>query len=463
MPVSHLHVIGSAPAVRLLRGGVPWWQPQARSQPREGTPTRAIATSSADHVAFVALVCFTLILLLSPQTWFPALKMVRIALLTAGVAIAAHVVDRTIRRAGTARLAPEVAIALALVSWAVLTVPLSAWPGGSVRVLVDHYLKAIAFFWLIGILAVTSARLRVLAWTLVLCSIPLSVTGILNYLSGGQLSTGVRGFTRIEGYMGGAGLTSNPNDLALMLNLIIPLAGVLVYLTRGVNRAVAASALLLSAAAVILTFSRAGFLTLAASFVMFLAVLLRRQAPGAAIGLLLVAVCVPPLLPDGYAARLNTITNMSEDRTGSAQGRWKDTLVAADLVAKSPLIGVGIGQDVLAMNKERGDTWRQVHNAYLEYGVDLGIPGMLLFIWLHLLCFRTARRVEAEASRDPAHRDLALLAAGVQVSLVAFAVAAMFHPIAYQFYFYSIAGLAVGLRHAWQAESRMTLLARSVR
>jgi hypothetical protein len=36
----------------------------------------------------------------------------------------------------------------------------------------------------------------------------------------------------------------------------------------------------------------------------------------------------------------------------------------------------------------------------------------------------------------------------VQVSLVAFAVAAMFHPIAYQFYFFSVAGLAVGLRNA---------------
>jgi hypothetical protein len=31
----------------------------------------------------------------------------------------------------------------------------------------------------------------------------------------------------------------------------------------------------------------------------------------------------------------------------------------------------------------------------------------------------------------------------LRVSLIAFAVAAMFHPVAYHFYFYAIAGLAV--------------------
>jgi hypothetical protein len=93
--------------------------------------------------------------------------------------------------------------------------------------------------------------------------------------------------------------------------------------------------------------------------------------------------------------------------------------------------------------------------------VDLGIPGMVLFIWLHLLCYRTARAVEQRASGHPAHRDLALLAVGVQISLVAFAVAAMFHPIAYQFYFFSIAGLAVALRNAWRTETDALLLARS--
>lgn len=436
-----------------------WWKPLSPKQP--SAVGGVVAAESGGSVAFWALVAFTAILLLSPQAWVPALKVIRIAFLAAGLAMAAHVTERTIRRQPITPMSPEIGIVLALVAWAVLTLPLSIWPGGSVRVLTDNYLKAVAFFWLLGTIVTSTERLRKMAWTLVLCSIPLALTGIRNYLSGDVLSTGVRGFYRIEGYMGGSGLTGNPNDLALMLNLIVPIAGVLVFISRGAARLMALAAMVLATGAIVLTFSRAGFMTLAASFVMFLAILMRRKSAGAAFGLLLLAICVPPLLPQGYMERLSTITNIEADATGSAQGRWRDIQAAVEVVGKNPLIGVGIGQDILAMNAQRGDDWTQVHNAYLQYAVDLGVPGLLLFAWLHLLCYRTARAVEKRAAREPAHRNLTLLAAGVQVSLVAFFVAAMFHPIAYQFYFFSIGGLAVALRNIWHAENTLVPVAGS--
>jgi O-antigen ligase len=93
-----------------------------------------------------------------------------------------------------------------------------------------------------------------------------------------------------------------------------------------------------------------------------------------------------------------------------------------------------------------------VHNAYLQYAVDLGLPGLLLFGWLHVMCFRTARSIERRAAREPALQHLSYLAAGIQISLAAFFVAAMFHPIAYQFYFFTIAGLAVALKNSCRTE-----------
>ena len=95
-----------------------------------------------------------------------------------------------------------------------------------------------------------------------------------------------------------------------------------------------------------------------------------------------------------------------------------------------------------------------MHNAYLEYAVDLGLPGIALFLWLLIASFRSARAVERHALREPAFRDLGIVAAGVQIALVAFAVAAFFHPIAYQFYFFCVAGLAVALTNACRAEAR---------
>jgi hypothetical protein len=51
-------------------------------------------------------------------------------------------------------------------------------------------------------------------------------------------------------------------------------------------------------------------------------------------------------------------------------------------------------------------------------------------------------------------RDLTHLAQGVQIALIAFAVAAFFHPIAYQFYFFSIGGLALALKTAYRGHIR---------
>jgi O-antigen ligase len=158
------------------------------------------------------------------------------------------------------------------------------------------------------------------------------------------------------------------------------------------------------------------------------------------------------MLPPGYLDRLNTITDIDKDRTGSAQGRWEDFGSAVDVVIKNPVTGVGLGQDILALNEERGATWRSVHNVYLQYAVDLGLPGAALFIWLLVATFRGAGRVRVRASREPQLRELVALAGGVQIALVAFAVESFFHPVAYQFYFFCIGGLAVALQNTWRTE-----------
>jgi probable O-glycosylation ligase (exosortase A-associated) len=432
-----------------------WWRPGNRlwdpaSAGFSRSASAGFSAARSSPIAFRALVAFTVILLLSPQIYFPILGTLRIAFLAAGLAIAAHLAHGTTHRAAAEPLPAPIRIALVLVAWAVVTIPLSYWPGGSVKTLTEHYLKAIAFFWLIAMVAGTVGRLRVLTWALVLCSIPLATTAVHNYLTGMFLSTGVPGLHRIYGYHGGSGLVGNPNDLALMLNLIIPLTGAVMLNARGaLERSIAGVALVLSIIAVILTFSRAGFLTLAAALVVFLLMLVRRGSAGKAVLLLAAALLVSPLLPTGYTDRLSTIADMSADRTGSATGRWRDFHVAIELVQRNPIVGAGIGQDIFVMNETRGDKWTSVHNAFLQYAVDLGLPGLILFTWLYLSCLRSASRVERRAARDPALGELVNLAAGVEISLIAFGVASFFHPIAYQFYFFSVAGLAVALQRAY--------------
>jgi O-antigen ligase len=160
----------------------------------------------------------------------------------------------------------------------------------------------------------------------------------------------------------------------------------------------------------------------------------------------MLAILSLPLVPESYVDRLATVTDIESDPTNSSQARWRDMVAAAHFVTEHPIIGAGIGMDVLALNEVRGSWWKQVHNVYLEYAVDLGLPGAVLFLMLLYSVFRAVNSSLRRLAHKDELRALFFLAEALQVSLIAFAVASFFHPVAYHFYFYYIAGLALAVR-----------------
>src|SRR6267378_2567499 len=138
-------------------GGTPaprreWWQEDAAcAASRWSEPSDEAQDGPADSpVSFYLLMGFTFIFLVAPQRFIPALAQVRIALLTAVGAVTVHLVNRFVHRRPLLVLTRELRIVAALAGWAIVTVPFSYWPGGSVEVLVSHYLKNITVFWLIS-------------------------------------------------------------------------------------------------------------------------------------------------------------------------------------------------------------------------------------------------------------------------------------------------------------------------
>ena len=433
---------------------IEWWRPRPPAAQADRSPLerfRALPASSArGRLPFVALMCFTFVLLLAPQSFLPALAPLHPAMLAAGVAVAAHLLERFSHGGTIIGGSTDLRIALALGGWAALTVPLSLWPAGSLGFLIDPFAKTLILFWLLASVVVTSARLRWTAWCLVLMSAPLALTGVWNLLSGVFIPDGnAPGFARIAGYA--APLTANPNDLALTLNLILPL-GVALLLTvrRPILTGVVLAIMALDVLAVIATFSRGGFITLMTILVAYI-VRLAGRSPRVLLLPLLLLLCVP-LLPSGYLDQMGTIADIGSDPTGSAQERWSDLVAAGRLVQSSPITGAGVGMNALAMNAERGATWKMVHNVYLQYAVELGLPGLILFLILLVRCIRTTGAARLVAARTE-HGDLLFrLAEAVQIGLIAFAVAALFHPVGYHFYFYYLAGLALGLDVAVRAQ-----------
>ena len=431
---------------------VEWWRPArpALSGVARENDLAASLPDAGSPVPFWGLMAFLFILLIAPQNFFPALAPLRIALLAAALSIGAYLFDRIAngRRAG--RRTPEIWFGVGILAWAVLTVPLSYWPGGSVALLQEKYVKTLAVFWLITRVVTTRPRLERVIWGLTLMGVPLAATGLKNYLSGDFMPVGDQ-VKRIVGY--DTGLTQNPNDLALMLNLILPFSVALFLRTRRSSlRALLLATTLLYVVGVIVTFSRTGFLTMAVTFLYYAIDLLRRGRWGSLVAALVLSLAAAAMLPSSYLDRIATITDIEADDTGSAQIRSHDTMASVRIVLANPLVGAGIGMNLLALNEERGAMWFKVHNVYLEYAVDLGLPGLVLFLLLLGACLKDARFVQRQIAQRGSGDGLFQLAQGVEAALLAFMLAAAFHPVAYDFFFYLIAGIAVSIRTVYELE-----------
>lgn len=423
------------------RGVSDWW--------RRAEPAREVAAVPEEHIpdsrlAYWGLLAFTFFVLVSPQNIIPALAPLRLALVSAATTVLALVAYRLMHGQPLTINTREIWLGGVLGAWSIATIPMSLWPGGSLAFFVDIYLKSLVTFWLLANVLNTTARLRRMAWVLTLLAVPLAATGVQNFLSGEFLPE-QRKVRRIFGY--DAALTGNPNDLALMLNLLLPIAvALLMTRPRGWVRACLMGFIALDVVAIVVTFSRAGFLTLTVVALTYVWKLRGRPEWKWGLLALMLGLASLPFLPAGYEQRLATVMDANSDRTGSAQNRRDDSVAAIRWIGGHPLIGAGIGQDVLALNEERGAAWKAVHNVYLQYAVELGLPGLVLFVMLLVSALRSAALAARRAAGDPARAELFHLATGLHVSLIAFTFAALFYPVAYHFYFYYVAGLALAIK-----------------
>ena len=440
-----------------------WWR-TSRGTGIHGDTLFEASEQGAPPLPFWALIAFTLVMILAPQNYITALKPLHLALVMGALASGAYLMSRINGTAGQIRRSPAMRVAVLLFLWAVALIPFSVWPGGSFAEVFNVFIKALIIFWLLGRVVNSVPRLRTVAWTLSLSSIPLSLSAISAFLAIGFGNAELtHGLERIVGY--DSGLAANPNDLALMINLTLPFTVGLMLSSRKIPIKMMLSTIaLLGVIAVFATYSRGGFLTLVTIAATYLLILSGRARAGMILVILGLGLAAIPLAPSGYWSRLSTITNIQKDRTDSAQERWSLMVDSMYLIAEHPVSGSGPGMDIVALNNvhEGGwkRSWKRVHNVYLEYAVDLGLIGLSLFLLLYYRVLKGVRMARRIATGPPENKSLYRLSEGIWVALIAFGVSALSHPVAYDFYFYYIAGLgvaagsiALGIQHQYAVGS----------
>jgi len=395
-------------------------------------------------LAFGLLYLFTLLLYVRPNDLIPAMGTFPLAKIVAIIAPLAYayaqyqlgkpIIDWTI----------EVKMVFVMLLLAIVFTPIAASPSDSVNTLSDVFIKTVIIFILIIGLINTRARLKSMLNLTVICGTWLAVFAIKNYATG---NFEVKG-DRIAGVVGG--IFGNPNDLAMALNLLIPLAVALALISAGRARLFYIACALMMTAGVIATFSRAGFITLVALIGIMVWKFGRGKRASTGIASLVASVILLAALSDTYHTRLSSIFDQNRDQSGSAQERSALLKRGIDLAVRHPIIGLGMGNFHIYSIREK-----VAHNAYLETAAELGAIGLLAYLILILSPLRGLARIEQKTRRAPAPNDLETkyLSIGLQTVLVAYIVNSFFNSIQYLWYLYYAAGFAVALRQIYAAES----------
>ncbi|MFL6215162.1 MAG: O-antigen ligase family protein [Blastocatellia bacterium] len=409
------------------------------------------AKSGSSRIAFVGLFIFTMMLYVRPNDLVPgAFETFQIVKIIAIFTILAYVGSQMSRGAGLTVWPIEMKMLVVILLLAIAFTPVAVSPQTSIDTLTDSFFKVVTIFVLMMNLIDTRARLRSFMKLLIFCGVFVAASAVLNYFRGATALNNSGELVRIAGY---GTFFSNPNELAMAVNLIMPFAVVFALTSRGLKRILFFAVAALLAFAVVVSFSRGGFLGLVAiSGVLMWKAGRGRRFVTVGAGVLIAAAFVV-CMPSGYGDRIFTIVNTSQDQTNSAQERQELLARGIEVISHHPIIGVGVGNyGIYSIRK------LVAHNSYIETAAELGLAGFVAYLILIFAPLRSLRRIEREtyarrAAWSDTERETYFISVGLQAVIISYAVCSFFQSAQYTWYLYYLVAYTVSLRRIRVAEA----------
>lgn len=351
--------------------------------------------------------------------------------------------------------------------WAVACVPAAYWRAGSWQVLKEEWFKSFACF---VIVAALPNRVDACARILRTMGLAFAAAAAIAILRG----------TLVDGRLAlPVGMYSGPNELAAAMVL-----GILYLLYTATDLQMSVLRRSLSALMVIPLFwvmLRTGSRGALVCVGMLILMLILRQRLVMRITLLFVSglvvllslVILPNTLKLRYSVLLghsieaeSVSTDQEADRlieaSGSANQRVQLLKKSLAITLRHPIFGVGPGNFASKENEEARllgrpkGLWLGTHNTYTQISSEMGIPGLLFFLFCLYGCWSAIRRTESQYRNPQQAWEQRTLhtAYFMRLTLVYYLVLFFFEHIAYGPFWPFLAGLITAFGRSAQAQRR---------
>ena len=341
-------------------------------------------------------------------------------------------------------LSPEIKCLLAITVLSVFSVAIAKDRTMAYETLTDEFLKAVLIFLVLVNVMRTRWRLIGMFWLSMSIGLYLSYSVIDDYQKGILKLEGTRVAVDIGGLFG------NPNDMALHLVTILPIAIALGVGTRNIFlRMVYFLMATFFAMGIVVTSSRGGFLGLLAVSAILAWKIGRKYRVRVTLISLVVGAVGIIVAPGNYAKRLLSIFFLNLDESGSGLQRSVMLKRSILVTIRNPW-GIGIG-NFPVVGLRNLDT----HNAFTQISSEIGILGLLLYLLFLIIPIRKLGAIERKLFADERLGWTYYVSIGLQASIVGYMVSSFFLSVAYNWYIYYLIAYAVGFRRIYQIENNL--------
>ena len=393
-------------------------------------------------LTYAALFLFTVILYLRPAELYPSALTASIAFYVGVFTLAVFAVSQLGLEGTLTARTREVNLILLFCLLGLVSIPLALDPGLAWKTFSGVFIRCVIIFVVMVNAVRTTARLRGQVWVALGAAFCLSLVAVNDYRLGNLTVEGYR----VGGV--GEGMFGNPNDLALFLVTVAPVSAAMFFGSRSlVGKAAYAITTLLLTAAVVVTFSRGGFLGLACAYTVMAWKLGRRNRAGVVLLVLAAAALLLAVAPGNYLQRLLSIFSPELDAVGSTGMRRQILFRSIWTAIVNPLNGIGMGNFPLVSFRDL-----QSHNSYTQVAAEMGIPALVVYVMFIWTPLKGLRRIERETYEGRKRSRFFHLSVGIQSAIVGYMVSSFFGSVAYLWYVYYVVGYAVCLRRIYDSE-----------